>query len=161
MNTRADLELKRCCELINSIKKGILITRNIDNMLKGRPMFTAKVDEECNIWFYTRKNSEKINQISKNNQVFLVYTNPSNNSFLTVRGCIVIDEDKENEKEFLSRQLKQWLPQGCEVADIVLLKVIPEEVEFWDGSMNKFTILFNLFYSFAEGENYHASGHCN
>lgn len=63
-------------------------------------MITAKIDEENIVWFYTSEHSEKIKDISKNNEVFLCYANPSTNCYLTVRGKAILNVDKEKAKEF-------------------------------------------------------------
>jgi general stress protein 26 len=152
MKTTADKEIKRCREIINSIQKAVLITRTTDKSLKGRPMFTAKVDADCNTWFYAQQNDEKLRQISKDNEVLLLYANPLTNSFVIVKGKAAIDRDSERIKEFWSHSIRNWLPHGCDSPDILLLKVIPEEIDYWDGDTNKFSILFSMVSSFAEGE---------
>src|SRR4030095_15281287 len=118
MKPIADKELKRCRELITSIKKGILITQK-NEVLKGRPMISANVDEACNIWFFAKNKSQKVKQIIKNNEVFVVYIDTAEYLYVTVRGKIVIDEDKGKVKKFLNSSIKPWLPQGCEASNTV------------------------------------------
>jgi len=50
--------------------------------------------------------------------------------------------------------LKAWFPLGLDDPDMTLIKVSPNEVNYWDGSSNKMVVLFNMLKAIVTGKEY-------
>ena len=59
-------------EMINHIRAAVLVTRNQDGSMHGRPMSTADVDEHWDqIWFATARDSGKVAEIADDDHVYV------------------------------------------------------------------------------------------
>lgn len=88
--------IKKFRDLVNDVNICMFTTMDENYGLSSRPMFTSKVDEEGNVWFFTNEFSEKINEVSKDNLVHLIYSHPVKNIYVDVKGTcsLVIDRKK-------------------------------------------------------------------
>src|SRR6476620_5794038 len=82
--------------LVEDVNICMFTTIDENEEITSRPMFTSGVDEEANVWFFTNEFSEKINEVSKDNIVHLIYSHPAKNIYVDVRGScsLVIDRKK-------------------------------------------------------------------
>ena len=75
-----DLEaIEKFRDLVNDVTICMFTTLGDNDELTSRPMFTSSVDDEGNVWFFTNEFSEKINEVSKDNVVHLIYSHPVKN----------------------------------------------------------------------------------
>lgn len=144
--------LKKLTDLAEEIKVCMFATVHEDYAVFSRPMQTIKVDEEGNIWFFTNEYSGKVEDISKDNTVYLMYSHPGQNSYMHVKGKASVITDKEKIKELWSPIVKAWFPKGIDDPALSLLKVDTAEASYWDGSSNKFIVFFNIIKAIAKGE---------
>jgi len=112
--------------------------------VNSRPLTTADVDEEGNIWFFTNEFSEKVHELSTDNTVYLIYSNPDKNKYLNIRGSCVLVVNKEKNEALWNPFLKAWFPNGLDDPKLCLLKVMTEEASFWNSSSNKMVVAFNV-----------------
>ena len=105
--------------------------------LSGRPMATQEVDDEGNIWFMSDKNSDKNQDIEKDEQVQLFYSHTSNYEYLSVFGRAEIVYDRKKIEELWTQMAKTWFKEGKDDPNISLIKVIPEDAYYWDTKNNK------------------------
>jgi general stress protein 26 len=128
----------------------------VDNELNimSRPMWTAEIDDDGNAWFFTNEFSEKIQEVSKDNLVNLIYSHPGKNIYLNVKGtCSVIIDSKKME-ELWKPSMKTWFPDGLEDPKICLVKVVTENAYYWNTSASKMSLFFQTIKAFAKGEKY-------
>ena len=62
-------------------------------------------------------------------------------------------------KELWSSILKAWFPLGLNDPDIILIKVTPNEVNYWDSSSSTMVVLFNMLKAIATGKEYEEGEH--
>ncbi|MEP6711046.1 MAG: pyridoxamine 5'-phosphate oxidase family protein [Ferruginibacter sp.] len=155
----ASAQLQKFKDLINEIKTCILITKSAVGKLKGRPMATAKVDDDGSIWFFTNEYSGKVEEISHQNEILLSYSSPSKNSYVVLSAKAVLSDDRQKIKELWNPLMKAWFPQGLDDPNILLVKAEPEEIEYWDSSANKIVILFDMLKSAVTGKEYSEGEH--
>ncbi|MEO7046824.1 MAG: pyridoxamine 5'-phosphate oxidase family protein [Ferruginibacter sp.] len=146
-------------ELINEVRTCIFITKSAEGKLRGRPMATAKVEDDGSIWFFTNEYSGKVQEISHQNQIFLSYSSPSKNSYVVLTANATLSDDKAKMKELWNPIMKAWFPEGLEDPKILLVKADPEEVEYWDNSSNKIVVLFNMVKAAVTGKGYSEGEH--
>ena len=83
--------VKKFKELVKDVSVCMFTTVDDHNNLYSRPMSTVNIDDEGNAWFFTNEFSETIQEVSKDNNVHLIYAHPAKNVYVTVKGsCTVI-----------------------------------------------------------------------
>lgn len=112
--------------------------------LTTRPMSTRSVDEEGNIWFFSREGSHKNEEIRKDNRVQLFYSNNTGSEYLTIYGKAEIIKDDAKAKELWSAIAKTWFDKGYDDPELTLLKIIPEDGHYWDTKDGKIISLFKM-----------------
>ena len=123
------------CHFVTSLKSLPLATR---------PMATAGVDNEGNVWFISKNDSEKNLDIAKDNKVQLFYTNNKSYEYLSVFGDAEIHTEKELVEKYWSSIDKAWFPQGKDDPTITLIRVKPTDVYYWDTKNNKLVSLLKI-----------------
>jgi general stress protein 26 len=129
---------------IKEVRTGMLTTFNHDKGLHSRPMGTADVDEDGNIWFFTNEYSSKAIEISLENHVSLTYTDTHNHTYLSILGEASLVDDKAKMKELWNPFVKAFFPEGLDDPKLSLLMVKPTDAEYWDSSSSSIVVLFNM-----------------
>src|SRR5215216_2664815 len=109
-------------DLVEDVVICMFTTLDEQHDLSSRPMFTSAVDEEANVWFFTNEFSEKINEVSKDNIVHLIYSHPVKNIYVDVKGTCSLVIDRKKMEELWHPALKNWFPQELEDPKICLIK---------------------------------------
>lgn len=137
----------------------LFTTLSAKDEFASRPMATAKVEEDGSIWFFTNEYSLKSKEVSKENQVTLGYSNPADNSYLTVNGTAELVDDKVRKEAYFATPVKAWFPEGLADPRLILIKVTPATAEYWDSSSSKMVVLFNMLKAIVKGEQYDEGVH--
>ena len=120
-------------------------TTNLSQLpLSTRPMSTRDVDDNGDIWFFSRKGSGKNMEITTDNRVQLFYSNHSNYEFLTLYGTATIIKDDAKAKELWSAIAKTWFDKGYDDPELTLIKVTPTDGHYWDTKDGKIVSLFKM-----------------
>jgi general stress protein 26 len=120
-------------ELIKDIRIAMMTTVDQDGMMHSRPMYNQAADEHGDLWFFTRVESPKITELSRDNEVNLAYANPGKQQYVSVFGTAEIVRDKAQIEEKWSEPLRAWFPGGIDDPRIGLIRVHPVKGEYWDG----------------------------
>ena len=137
-------EVDKFKAIIESIKTGILFTRTGMDRLKGRPMTTIQVDNNGDLWFFTNEFSGNVYEICKNNEVFLNYANPFIDAYAVVTGKAYLTRENNKMNELYAPSIKTWFPAGLNDPNLLLLRIEPDEVEYWNGNSGKIVTSFNI-----------------
>jgi len=147
-------------EAIDKIKKIAmdadiaLFTTNLSKLpLATRPMGTLDVDDEGNLWFLSKNDSDKNHDISHDNQVQLFYSNKGSAEYLSIYGRAQILTDHTKIEEYWTPLAKAWFKEGKDDPTITLLKVTPEDAYYWDTKENKLITLVKIAFSAVTGSN--------
>jgi general stress protein 26 len=130
-------------EIVESIITGIFITHTEIDQLKGRPMNTCRVDNNGNLWFFTNEFSDHVHEICNNNEVFISYASTCSNNYAMVSGNAYLTRDINKINELYSPAVTEWFPNGLNDPNLLLIRVEPCEVEYWNGDSGKIIISFN------------------
>jgi general stress protein 26 len=120
-------------ELIKDVKICMMTTVEPDGSLHSRPMYNQDADEAGDLWFFTKLQSPKVTEISKDGQVNLGFSNPSKQDYVSVSGRAEIVRDRAKIEAKWSEPLKAWFPGGKDDPQIALIRVHPERGEYWDS----------------------------
>ncbi len=150
--------IEKLLTMIRDIKFTMLTTVASDGTIHSRPMGTLKTDPENfegGLWFFSRKNSLKNDELKSDQHVNLVYTDPDKKRYVSVCGWASISEDKKKMKELWMNELKSWFPEGLNDPEISLISVRPESAEIWDAPPGKLIQLLRFVKSTVTGKPIH------
>jgi len=152
--------IEKLVEMVKDVRICMLITneKNADN-ISGRPMGISKIDEDGTMWFFTKASSYKVDEIEESKKVSIAITNESSNNYLMIHGTATLVNDKTKMKELWSAIMKAWFPLGLDDPDMTLIKVTPNEVNYWDSSSSKMVVLFNILKAIVTGKEYSEGEH--
>lgn len=110
----------------------------------SRPMSTQGIDEDGTIWFFSRKDSEKNEQIDEDYTVHLMYMDTGKQQYLSLSGHASIVVDKQKTEELWDPIARAWFEKGKDDPALSLLRVTPEEGHYWDTKNGKLISLIKI-----------------
>src|SRR5690606_14991043 len=94
----------------------------------------------------------KSKEISKDNEVLLSYSNPSNNTYIYVNGRAELVDDQARKEAYFVAPVKVWFPDGVEDPNLTLIKVTPKVAEYWDSSSSKMVVAYQMIKAIVTGK---------
>lgn len=147
-------ENKTSVEKLKEMLEGIdfcMLTTIDGGQLRSRPMSTQQFEFDGDLWFFTRDNTHKADEVAKDPRVNVAYSKPDDNRYVSVSGTAEIVKDRAKMEELWSPILKAWFPDGLEDPHICLLKVGVEQAEYWDAPSSTIVQLFGMAKAFVTG----------
>ncbi|GBU18521.1 MULTISPECIES: pyridoxamine 5'-phosphate oxidase family protein [Methylobacterium] len=139
-------------KLIKDIKVAMLTTADPDGKLYSRPMWSGAADEVGDLWFFTRANTPKTDEIKKDAEVNLAYADPSSQTYVSVAGKAEVVRDRATIDAKWHESLKTWFPKGKDDPEIALIRVHPETGEYWDSPNSTMLHLYGYVKAAVTGE---------
>ncbi len=134
-------------DLLTDFKTAMLMTHLPNNKSHVRPMQIADTTEVGAVRFATSITSPKIDEISKNKNVSLVFQ--SSSTYMCIHGTAKYEKDKALVEELWSEAWRVWFPKGKDDPELCIITVTPQEAEFWDNSGSE-----GLIYAFEAAKAY-------
>ncbi len=152
--------LDKLAELIKDINIAMLTTIEADGNLHSRPMATIKPDKsDGTLWFFTNKDSAKVDEVRHDDRVSLSYAEPGDNCYVAVSGTARLVHDRAKMEELWNPLYRAWFPEGLDDPHLALLKVSAERAEYWDAPSSKMVQLYGFVKAIATGQTYDAGEH--
>lgn len=144
--------------LIKDINITMLTTIDTQGKMHARPMATMAFDEDKEfegvLWFFTRRDSYKVQDIESAHDVSLTYADPKSHKFVSIFGTASIEKNKSRMVELWKPHLKTWFPEGIDDPQLTLIKVEVETAEFWDTPASMVQKLSGIARSVVTGHHY-------
>lgn len=121
-------ELETLRELIKDVDTAMLTTASEEGLV-SRPMKTQEVEFDGDLWFFTKKETNKYDEILNDQDVNVAY---AGKSYVSVRGRAEIVEDLNKKKELWNKALENIMQTTYDDPDVVLIKVKAEAAEYWE-----------------------------
>lgn len=153
-NLTKEAAIAKFRELVSNVSVCMFTTVDDRGRLFSRPMTTARIDDDGNAWFFTNEYSEKIQDLSADNKVHLIYSHPVKNVYVTVKGTCSVVLNRKKIDELWDPILKAWFPEGKEDPRLCLLKVVTEEADYWNSGAGKMGVYFKMLRAIANKEKY-------
>lgn len=122
-------EIETLRDLIKDIDIAMLTTATEEGLV-SRPMKTQEVEFDGDLWFFTKKDTDKYDEILHDQHVNVAYVG---NSYVSVRGRAEIVEDLNKKKELWSKVYDKIMQTTYDDPNVVLIKVKVEAAEYWDS----------------------------
>ncbi|MEK5639899.1 general stress protein [Paenibacillus rhizosphaerae] len=132
--------IEKVRDLIKGIDTAMLTTVSEEGLV-SRPMKTQDIEFDGDLWFLTKKDTEKFHELLQNRQVNVAY---AGKSFVSIRGKAELVNSTEKLKELWNPVYEQLLETNYDDPNLVLIKVQAEAAEYWDAG-NKFKMARFLF----------------
>lgn len=143
---------KKLYELIKDVRIAMMTSVESDGSLHSRPMYSHKADEAGDLWFFTHGRTPKVGELAKDSQVNLAYSNPDDQTYVSVSGKAEIVREQAKIKELWSEGLRTWFPKGPDDPDIALIRVHPHGGEYWDQPSRTIVQLYGYVKARVTGE---------
>ena len=146
---------QKSIEQLKEMLEGIdfaMLTTMAGDKFRSRPMSTQEMDENGDLWFFTSDQTHKIDEIQADPRVNVAYSNPDDNTYVSVFGRAEMSKDKAKMEELWSPILKAWFPEGLDDPCLALLKIDIEEVEYWDSPNSKLVQLAGFVKAMVTGQ---------
>ena len=140
---------------IKDVRIAMMTTVETDDTLRSRPMYLQQAEFDGDLWFFTRDDSGKVEEILHNKQVNLSFADPSDNLYVSVSGKAQITDDRAKEEDLWNPMLKAWFPDGLDDPHLTLIRVSADQAEYWDSPNNKMVQLYGFVKAVVTGESAH------
>jgi general stress protein 26 len=144
--------LEKVIELIKNDRICMLTTKQVDGMLKSRPMYVNQIEEDGTLWFFNNEYSCKANEIKENPEINLAFTNNNDKTYISISGEAEISENEEKMKDLMNPAVKAWFPEGLDDSSISLLKVNLEKAAYWITEKDKLQRVFEYTKAIVKGK---------
>ena len=133
MEVRTDADARdKVHALISKAKFAMMGTYDIAGNAHSRPM-VAVAHEGRELWFFTRAESRKVDELKRDPRVLVDYADGSSQTYISLVGRARLTTDIEKSKELWTEPLRTWFPDGPEDPHIALIEVTVESAEYWDA----------------------------
>lgn len=127
-------------ELIKDIDTAMLTTISPEGLV-SRPMKTQEVEFDGDLWFLTKKDTDKFHELLHHKQVNVAY---AGKSYVSIRGEAELVNDTAKIKELWNPAYEKVLETTYDDPNLVLIKVHADAAEYWDYG-NRFKMIRFLF----------------
>ena len=112
----------------------MLTTKAEDGYLRSRPMSNnGEVEFDGDVWFFSAADSRKVAEIEADPLVQLSYSDTKRFLFIAMSGEAAIVRNAQKKQELWVEDLERWFEDGPDSEDVVLIKVTPNVVAYWNG----------------------------
>jgi len=137
-----DTALAKVRELLKNFRSTMMVT-TVNGTPHSRPMGMQGDAEKFNgeLWFYTDKECQKVEEIKAEPSVSLIFQSDSDSTYMHLFGQAVVIDDLGKKKEFYTPLLKTWFPEGLTDPRMTMIRFEAERGDFWDSPGGMLQIL--------------------
>ena len=126
--------LKKVADMMRDLDFCMLTTHADNGQLRSRPMSNnGEVEFDGDVWFFSGADTRKVADIETEARVELSYADTQTFRFVSMSGTATIVRDVDKKRELWIDDLARWFKDGPESEDVVLIKVTPSVVAYWQG----------------------------
>lgn len=129
--------------LIRDTKIAMLTTHS-SHGLHSRPMATQELEFQGELWFLSRQQSGKVDEIEHGGMVNLTYVNSGAHAYVSLSGRAELSQDRAKIDELWKPMHMAWFPLGKDDPEIMVIKVMVDEAEYWDAPGNALVRSYQL-----------------
>lgn len=126
---KTSAELPRVAKLIDNIPIAMLNTSDDNGPLVSRPMTALEMDAQGALWFFSDVHYSKVDNLRAVN---LSFTDRNQGTYVSLSGQGEIDNDRARIHSLWSVFAKPWFRDGPDSGNLMLLKFIPDRVDYWE-----------------------------
>ena len=154
--------IEKLGHMIQNIQFAMLTTVEPDGSLRSRPMAThqdKKGDFDGVLWFFTKGDAPKVDEVKKDQHVNLSYSSPEHSKYVSVSGTAMLVRDRQKAEELWAPKYVAWFPKGLDDPELALLRVDVAKAEYWDMPGSTVAHAIGVVKSLATGQSYQPGDH--
>ena len=117
-DTQRDQAIGKLAELIRQIRIAMLTTLTDEGAFRSRPITTHGARFDGDLWFLTRVDSAKLDQVREHRRVGLTYARPTDNTYVALSGTAQVVIDQAKAEELWDPSYQAWFPGGPSDPDL-------------------------------------------
>lgn len=138
-------------ELLDSFQTAMLVTQSGKDQLRSRPMAVASKRDAGSLFFATKADSGKVDEVLEHPGVNISMQKDS--SYLSVSGKAKVVNDQDQIEKLWEPSWKLWFKEGKTDPSIVLIKVDATQGEYWNfDTTDKLEFLFEAGKAVLKGD---------
>jgi general stress protein 26 len=137
--------------LIKDVRVAMLTTHD-GRRLRSRPMHGFQDSFEGKLWFFSKLDSGKAQEVDRDHDVNLAYSDVEHHVFVSVSGVARLVRDREIMQRYWSPVVSAWFPKGLDDPDLGLIEVTVEFAEYWDADESRMRYLWEVAKAGARGK---------
>jgi len=135
--------------LVAGFDVAMFVMSGADELIRARPMRIVKTDDDGGMWFISSKSGWAADLAD---DASVAVTMQNGQRFVSISGMATLAEDRETLRTLWSEAMRPWFPQGIDSNDIVAVRFVAYEAEYWDSTgMNRLRYLFDAVKAVARG----------
>jgi general stress protein 26 len=138
-------------EMIRGYRFAMFTTREPGDVLRSRPMTTLQKDFDGQLYFLARADADVTAAVKRHPQVAVSFGNSNEADFVCAAGLAEVDSDPALKKRLWNTMAQAWFPEGPDAPSVVVIRVLVEHGEYWDGEDNKLVQLVSLLKAISSG----------
>lgn len=123
---------KKVIALIADMDYAVVATHAPDGAMHARPMAYRSVEPDGDLWFLTKLDSRKVQELKANPKTLVSFADPKNQNFVSITGTSEIVTGRPKVREVWSEIYRAWFPGGPEDDNVVAIRVRADHAEYWD-----------------------------
>ena len=144
---------RKVVDLVDGIDYAMFTTRDEDGAaLHARPMAYCKVEGDGDLWFFTKRDSRKVKELSADPRVLVGFADPRKQTFVSISGQADVVADREKVAALWNEIYRAWFPGGADDTNVVLVRVRAEHAEYWDNSTSAMVYAFGYLKAVTTGK---------
>ena len=148
---------RKVLELVEGVDYALFTTRAADGApLHARPMAYRKVEDDGDLWFFSKKDSRKVEELTAEPRVLVTFADPRKQHFVSITGRAEVVAERAKVEALWSEIYRAWFPDGPKDDNVVLIRVQAERAEYWDTPTSAMVYAFGYLKAVATGKPAHA-----
>jgi general stress protein 26 len=139
----SEAELDRVWEIMEDVAI-CMVTTHAGGMMRSRPMHAIPERDEGAIYFVTDTRGAKDDEIAAAPDVCLAFADIGDNTYLSITGRAEMIRDPDKAEEMWSSEAQAWWPRGPHDPSVRVLRVVPEQAEYWDTRGNSIVVALKM-----------------
>jgi general stress protein 26 len=139
----SEAELDRVWEIMEDVAI-CMVTTHAGGMMRSRPMHAISERDEGAIYFVTDTRGAKDDEIAAAPDVCLAFADIGDNTYLSITGRAEMIRDPDKAEEMWSSEAHAWWPRGPHDPNVRVLRVVPEQAEYWDTRGNSIVVALKM-----------------
>lgn len=149
---QASAEMAKLAEIVEESRIAMMTTLEPDGAMRSRPLATLQMDSEGALWFFTAESSPKVEEIKQHRRVNLSYANLGEQDYVSISGVAEIVRDRQKMRDLWTPWVEPWFPKGVDDPDLILLRIVVEDAEYWDAPSGRAKRLYGLAKAMTTGD---------
>ena len=112
--------------------------------MHSRPMHGYQEEFEGKLYFFTRHDSGKTDEIGHFDKLNLAYVDIDDNMFVSLAGRGRLSYDRERMRKYWSPMVGAWFPKGLDDPQLALIEVDVDRAQYWDSTSSSMRYLWEV-----------------